>query len=102
MRYWPLSVIRTSPLLPGDCVAELDALYQNMSLSRRTFDACAFVANRTEAVAAGGLVVIENDDHSVLRLAYLKCPTPAEWERLERAHIIEAPGRLIFMLNPLH
>lgn len=105
MRYWPLSVIRTSPLLPGDCAAELDSIYRAMAITERTFQACGFVVQRTEALTAAGLVVMEGDATTTLKLAYMSRPTQEQWERLERACIVpgpDSPNHFIFLVDPLH
>jgi hypothetical protein len=102
MRYWPFSLLCTSPLMPGDCVAELTALHKTRRLSGRAFEACGFVAGRTEPVIADGLVVLEDENHTTLQFAYMQMPTSEQWRRLERANIIEAPHCHIFIISTLH
>lgn len=101
MRYWPMSVIRTSPLLPGDCAAELHFIFAKL-MSTRTLQACEHVANQTQSVNADGLVVMEGDPEVPYKLVYTQRPTQEQWERLERTVIIDAPGNaLVFFMDPL-
>jgi hypothetical protein len=97
MRYWPLSVLRTSPLLPGDCAAELDAFRVKRELSARASNACEYVLQRIPAVVSPDLVLTTSV------LAYMKYPTKKQWERLERMNIIqESDGTLFIFTAPLH
>lgn len=101
MHFWPMSVIRTSPLLPGDCAAEVDSLYAAEQMTYRAFSACAFVAARTKPVVQKNLVAMEGDGSMLPKLVYMKRPTQDEWGRLERAVIIEGPHGFLFMLEML-
>lgn len=104
MRYWPMSVIRTSPLLPGDCAAELGKLYSTLEMTPRAFSACGFVVERTKPMNQDGLVVMEGDETVMPKLVYMKRPTVEQWTRLERAAFIQGPvpRHFIFICDPLN
>lgn len=102
MRCWPLSVIRTSPLLPASCMAELDEVCKTKQMTVLTLQTCGSVAMKTQPVEMDGLVIIESEDATQLRFAYMKLPSAEQWARVERAMVIEAPDRLIFMIEAVH
>ena len=100
MRYWPLSVIRTSPLLPGDCAAELDSFCEKRKLSPRACGACEFVIRKTRAVRSDNLVMARSN---VVKFIYLARPTQEQWNRLERISFVTDPDGSIFItVEPLH
>lgn len=105
MRYWPLSVIRMSPLLPGDCAAELDALYTAHKLSHRAFGACGFVASKTKPIMTGNMVVMEGDETVLPKVVYVGRPTVEQWGRFERAIVVKGPAgpdHYVFVMEMLH
>ena len=102
MFYWPLSVIRTSPLLPGDCAMELDALPTKLALTVRACEACIFVVERTPPFEQDSLVAMEGDAKTVPKLIFVKQPASEQWARLERIAIIQGPGCFLFVCDQLH
>ncbi len=93
MRYWPLSAIRTSPLLPGACALELDSLHSKHCLSPLTSQICGVIADHTEPVTMDGLVIVDNEELQTISFAYAKRPAPGQ-ER-DRCHYV-------LMLYALH
>jgi len=102
MLYWPISVVRTSPLLPGDCAAELDALPAKLTLSIRACEACIYVIERTPPVKQDDLIAMEGDEKTIPKLVYAKQPTAEQWVRLERIAMIQGPDCFLFICEQLH
>ena len=89
MRYWPISVVRTSPLLPGPCAVELNIMYATRRLSPYTFEMCGAVADHTEAVNMDGLAIVDNEEMQTISFTYAKRPPMEQWERMERGAVVE-------------
>jgi hypothetical protein len=102
MRCWPLSVIRTSPLLPGDCAWELDAVCETYGLSQRASDACGYVAGRTKPVQMDGLVECRIANDLVPHFVYTARPPLQQWQRLERAVMTDADAGYVVIISTLH
>jgi hypothetical protein len=88
MRYWPLSTVRTSPLLPGDVASEVTVIYRTLRLTPRAFDACDEVSDLTPHVQMDGLILAK-DEYSFPRYMYLRRPPVEQWKRLERGCILQ-------------
>lgn len=105
MRYWPLSLLRTSPLLPHACAPELDNLYYTVKMSPFTLNACGMVVQNTKALTASNMIAMEGDKSTTPKLIYVTRPTEAEWKRLERGVVVEINNRgcdWIFLVDSLH
>lgn len=101
MRYWPQSVIVTSPLIQSHLAHE----WGNASWvcpSKDAFLAGLAVASQTEAIDAPNLSVVHTVDAPVRRL-FTDYPGTREWLRLERVCIVEDSNGFMFgMVDALH
>lgn len=101
MRYWPLSILAQSPLMPSAYGPELRSFYHRLP-SEPTFHACLNVARETPYVPMSGLIVVQTVN-SPSRFAYVGRPTRAEWERLERAAAVQFEnGDMALLIDALH
>lgn len=103
MRYWPMSVIATSPLVQHPGFAwELAQVYRTCYLSEPAFRACGDVAAHTPHRNMPGLVILESVDAS-WRQAFTEYPSYEEWATLERAGVIEnSLGVMYVIIDALH
>lgn len=114
MNYWPLSVILNSPLMPSVYAVEVQNIYnvilsQNayttcidvaLILSERAYSACIDVARQLKPMQTG-LAIIESEDIPA-RYGYIGMPTPDEWQRFERAGVVQAKdGRMLLIMEGL-
>lgn len=100
-RFWPLSVIQSSPLLPQNYAWELSRFYREVP-SQGAYYAAMEVARRTPALEASHLVVIQSVG-TPERRAYKDYPNDDEWSRLERTVVCETDDGCMFMLmDALH
>lgn len=101
MRYWPLSVIANSPLMPPAYAWEIQRFYYQMP-SEGAFHACMEVVKHTGHVAMPGLTVIESIN-APNRFVFTEYPTWEEWSRFERAGAIECDnGQICVMIDGMH
>lgn len=100
MRYWPMSVIASSPLLPAPHAAEVSRLPYRAP-SQAAYYACFDVAKHTEPTPTGGLAIIESVD-APGRQVYTEYPSWEEWSRLERTGVIEANGSFFIFVDAAH
>lgn len=101
MRYWPLSVIALSPLLPPVYVPELFRAYQDPRLSQEAVIACNQVMELTPHVETP--LVIVHSVKSPSRRVYLEYPQFEDWMRLERGGFVDTPGDgTYFIIDALH
>jgi hypothetical protein len=96
MRYWPLSVLVTSPLLPEAYAHEVHQFNHRLP-SQGAYLACVDVARHTVPVEAPNLVVIETIGGQGRRM-FTSYPTADEWLRLERTTMMENDDGFMFML----
>lgn len=107
MRYWPLSVIVTSPLVPEAHLYEISQARTRLP-SEKGFYAMMEVARRTPAVAAPNLVFIETIEpdgsrRGEARRVFTHYPEADEWLRLERQCVHEtSEGFLFVFFDGLH
>lgn len=102
MNYWPLSIIKDSPLMPPTYAWELSRVYATCQLSAAGFQACGAVARSTRPVQLSGLVIIETVNGPP-RQAFTEYPGWDEWFRLERGGMVEADnGTLHVIIDALH
>lgn len=102
MNYWPLSVIRSSPLTPPEHAWELSRVYETMFLTEAAFRACAVIAQQTKPMKSPNLVIIESVN-APARRAYSGYPDTEEWLRLERGGVVEGSnGMLHVIIDALH
>jgi len=87
MRFWPISVIATSPMLPLAYRPEIDNIC-NALPGRGAFYACIDVAMHTQAVEAPTLHLVRNIGSQTRRL-YIGYPDTEAWLRLERACVMQ-------------
>lgn len=100
-RYWPLSVLKTSPLMPAQYAWELLRFTTHLP-SPGAYYACIEVAKQTPAVPAPGLVVIETVNGTG-RFMYTDYPKFEEWARLERVAAVEGmDGFMCMVMDVLH
>lgn len=100
MRYWPLSVIAQSPMLPPVYGPELYRAYYDPRISQGALVACNQVAGHTRPVETP-LVII----HSVgapMRRVYTEYPEFDDWLRLERGGFIATDDTFGFVIDALH
>lgn len=101
MRYWPFSVISTSPLMPEAYVYEASGI-MHRAPSHGAFLACVDVARRTPAVEAPNLFIVESTDCASRRI-FAYYPEEEEWLRLERGTFIEDKNGYLFgLVDALH
>ena len=103
MRYWPFSVIETSPLFPFSLTGELYAFrYRNGKPSTALLHACGAVAASTPHVDAPAIDFVQASEVNYSQI-YKDYPTFAEWMRLERSGVYQTDEGLIFVhVNTLH
>lgn len=101
MKYWSLSQLRHSPLMPAQHAWELANFYVRMP-SEHAYDACLAVARQIEPVQMPGLVLIESVNVP-MRLAYTEYPNIEEWLAVERVFVSSNDdGDLFLNMQPLH
>lgn len=104
MKYWPMSVVASSPLLPWHYQGELFAV-QNRHydvMSQAAVVACVDVINHTQPVEMPNLAVLESVGTNPRRV-FKDYPTDDEWERLERTGIVLDPYNCAHViLDALH
>lgn len=101
MRYWPLSVIAQSPLVPPAYALEISMTATRVP-SQGAYYAMVDIARQTAAVDAPNLVIIESTD-APGRRCFTGYPTEAEWLRLERTVFMENEAGFMFgMIDSLH
>lgn len=100
MRYWPISTIASSPMMPAPYALEV-AQIPRRAPSERAFYSCFDVAKHTQPTPSGALVIIESEG-APARQAYTGYPSFDEWFRLERSAVIEANGDFFIMIDGLH
>lgn len=101
MRYWPLSIVAHSPLLPPAYAGEVHRACATAAMSHGAFMACSDVAAHTRAVETS-LVIIESVN-APMRRVYSEYPNFDEWIRLERGGFIQNDqGFFGFVLDALH
>lgn len=101
MRIWPLSAIRTSPLMASAYASELD--YANeYPLSQNCINAVADVIVQTPGINSPNLVFIDTVE-GALRRTYTGYPNFEEWSKLERVtrHALDN-GRVFLFIDALH
>lgn len=100
MRYWPLSLLASSPLMPGLYALEIEQVCSR-SPSEAAFYSCFEVARHTEPTPTGGLAIIESEG-APARQVYTEYPSWDAWSRLERAAVIAANGHFFIIIDGLH
>ena len=100
MRYWPLSEIATSPLLPPEYVAELCRARNTGSMSNGAILACYQTATQIATVQSP-LVIIESIG-APWRRVYTEYPEFEAWLALERAGFVETQDNFVFVIDALH
>ncbi len=99
-KYWPMSVITHSPLMPASHTWELEQIYSR-PLSNAAYNAVFPIVRQTAPIESG-LVIIESIEAPARRV-YTEYPVFEDWLRLERGGIIEAnDGGLCIILDALH
>jgi hypothetical protein len=102
IRYWPMSVICNSPLLPPVYIHELHNIIQRQQVSPEGFNAALEVASRTPHMDMPDLAVVESVDRPITQV-FKEYPTDEEWERLERCGIFQATdGRYFVHIHARH
>ena len=101
MRYWPISALIHSPLMPLPYAIELDRIYSDRPPSSNAYCACIDVARQLPGLETG-LVVIESVD-APMRRAYVERPPYDEWARLQRAGVLQTgAGTMFLTMDALH
>lgn len=102
MKYWPLSAIKESPLMPPAFAWELCRVYQTCSLTQEAFNACGSVASYTAPQDTPNLAIVQSIGAPARRV-YVGHPECDEWLRLERGGVIEGDdGLLHVIIDALH
>lgn len=101
MRYWPLSTLAASPVMPSWFLPEL--LYgPDHMITPAAAHACGHIAMSTPAVVAPKLCMVENEG-SYFRRLYTDYPNIEEWLRLERRCVVQfKDGQLMLFCDGLH
>jgi len=103
MKCWPLTVIRTSALLPANCARELTTVHETRKLSETTTNACWYVTRCTKPIDMTGLIISISKDDPVPKFSYIKKPPLDQWIRLERVVVIDMAGDgLAIVMSTLH
>jgi hypothetical protein len=101
MRYWPISILAQSSLMPPAYAPEV-ARFDTALPSEGAFYACFDVARRTAGVDAPNTAVIETVN-APERCVYVGFPDAAEWLGLERISVMETKsGHMFIMVAALH
>ena len=100
MKFWPLSAIAASPLVPPAFAQELRDFNYRMPSEGAYLVACD-VARNTQPVQAPNLAVIETLGGTWRRM-YTDYPEPAEWLWLERSTVIDDNGYVFILMDALH
>lgn len=101
MNYWPMSVIRASPLMPACFHYELDMAPKNVYLSPLAFQACGDVASRTLPRDMPNLVIVETIDGPA-RQIFTDYPSFEEWLAVERFAVVEGSYALHLIIDGTH
>lgn len=86
MKYWQMSTIAASPLLPPVYAVEVNHIYRR-ALSQGAINACCHIACQTEPYDTPALAIIESIGAPPRRV-YTGYPECDEWLRLERGGVI--------------
>lgn len=101
MKYWPFSILATSPLLPEAYLHEVSRMLHRVP-SHGAYMACVDIARRTPAVVAPNLFIVESTDCPYRRM-FIGHPEGDEFLRLERGIFIEdVNGYLFGSIEALH
>lgn len=104
MKFWPMSVIASSPMMPWHHQSELYEV-QHRNRTVMTLDAvqaCGGVAMSTQGIDAPNLGIIESIGANTKRF-FNDYPLEDEWLRLERVIVLEDDaGRHFIILDVLH
>lgn len=102
MRYWPLSVIASSPMLHYSQRWELELMCaaREHPLTQATLYTCSRVVEQTPAGPPG--LVLVHTVGAISRCAYLEPPSPADFARLERAGFICTNDTFGLVIDTLH
>lgn len=101
MKYWPMSVVRSSPLMPAYFQPELDAAPRTLFMSHLAATACGHVADNTPCREMPNLVIIETLGKPA-RQAFIDYPTDAEWQSIERFAVIQNTVQQFLIIDALH
>jgi len=102
IRYWPMSVICSSPLLPPMYIHELFNIVRRQQVSEGGFNAALEVASRTSHMDMPDLAIIESADRPITQV-FKEYPTPEEFGRLERCGVFQAAdGRYFVHIHARH
>ena len=103
MRYWHLSTICSSPILPAAFVAEVEACTRTNSLSTRAVQACADVAWHTAPLDMP-IAVLETVGSPHSHRVFHRYPEFEEWFALERGCVVYNPlgNTLHVIIDALH
>lgn len=100
MRYWPMSVIADSPLMPPPHSIEL-RLMNRRAPSEAAYHACFEVARQTRAAPIHGLAFIESVG-APGRQVFTEHPSGDDWARLERVAVVDHDGYFFIIIDAMH
>lgn len=100
MRYWPMSVIADSPLMPAPYAFEASQMGRRAP-SEAAYHACFEVARQTRAAPIRGLAFIESVG-APARQAFTEHPSGDDWARLERAAVVDHNGCFFIIIDAMH
>ena len=100
MKFWPLSTIAASPLVPPAYAQELRNFNYRMP-SQGAYHAAVDVARHTQPVHAPNMAVIDTVG-ACTRRVYMNYPEDAEWLCLERSTVIDDNGFTFILMDALH
>ena len=105
MKFWPMSTLAQSPLMPFGYAGEFYALFERRAhgLSTGCVQAVAHVATQTPPHDMPNMVLVQAADTPAYRI-FLDIPTPVEWHMLERAGVTFEDGDELMnlVIAPLH
>lgn len=100
MRYYPLSVVAQSPLLPAVHAYEVAQVYNTACLSQGAMLACNYVISNTVPCETP-LVIVESVGAPMRRI-YTEYPDFEDWIRLERGGFVVTDEFFGLMIDALH
>ena len=101
MRYYPVSVVLSNPLLPVQYTADVHVLRTAGKMSHPLFRACQEVIAHMPDPGDDPLVIIESVG-APMRRAYITPPTFWQFARLERGGFHKKNGYCGFMIDAVH
>jgi hypothetical protein len=103
MKFWPLSALIDSQLVPWQYAGELYALQMRRThdMSMPAVNACANAASRIKPLDMPSFTLAKSED-AVNRAACLNMPREEEFRALERCGVVVCNDEMWMMIASLH